>query len=55
MLAKAISRVGVGLGEGVVSYAAKGMRNTLLVRSSLSLNMWDRGKEFLNLAREQLR
>lgn len=55
MPAKAINRVGVGLGEGVVSYGAKGMRNTLLVRGSLSLSMWDRGKEYLNLAREQLR
>lgn len=37
--------MGVRLGEQDVRYGAKGMRNVLLVRGSLSLRMWDSGKE----------
>lgn len=37
--------MGVGLGEREVRYGVKGLTNTLLVRGSLSLDMWDSGKE----------
>lgn len=39
--------MGVGLGEWEVRYGAKGMRNILLVRGSLSLDTWDSGKEIV--------
>lgn len=35
----------MGLGEWEVRYDAKGMRNMLLVRGSLSLDTWNSGKE----------
>lgn len=45
--AEPVSRVGLGLGEWEARYGAKGMRSTLLVKSSLSLDTWDSGNELV--------